>query len=107
MLLPTVKPDPTQCPGRFCFLWGGPASSDLPDAAQVQAHCDNPFGVCTRLAPETGDLDWYESDNDALRKAGLPWFYFIPSTRGLVAELHDAYREASEALWGKGHDAAR
>jgi hypothetical protein len=45
----------------------------------IRDGCRNPFGVCTRLNPERGDADWYESHGPNLETAGRPWFTFIPS----------------------------
>ncbi|MBZ9750601.1 hypothetical protein K7W42_06975 [Deinococcus sp. HMF7604] len=66
------------------------------------ATCDCPVGLCRRWSPE-GKTDWYEPCEPLLERAGLPWFYFIPSPSKLVEELRGAYILESEALWGRRH----
>lgn len=86
-----IKPDPMQCPGRFCFN-GHPTRG-----------CMNPFGSCSREHSFGGDTDWYEPCEPELCKAGLPWFYYIPSTKTLRRDFHEEYIRESEALWGEKH----
>lgn len=90
------KPDGTQCPRRFCFFWGAAQPGEA-------THCGCSFGICKRLDPEHGNHDWSESYEPELERAGLPWFYFIPSPEKLVDELRDGYVAESQALWGEGH----
>ena len=109
------KPDPTQCPRAFCFMWHGPSSrfasgaklpivvSSASAAPGSDGHCACPFGICTRYNPDVGKRDWYEDHGPHLREAGLPWFYFYPSPDSLVPELRQRYIEESEALWGTNH----
>ena len=117
-----VKPLADFCPGRYCFQWVPPGgAADLSGRAYSsfqeaitrradwielpQGGCGCGFGVCTRFDPIAGDSDWYEPDEQALERDGLPWFYFIPSTDKLVPKFHARYLRESQALWGGRPDA--
>ena len=60
-------------------------------------------GECSRNRDNPGGKDWYEPCEPALKKAGLPWFYFTPSTKHLAEEFHEKYVRESRKLWGD-HD---
>jgi hypothetical protein len=64
--------------------------------------CSCTFGRCTRQDPVGGDRDWYEPNEPALERDGLPWFYFIPSVEKLAPAFHDKYLRESRELWGDG-----
>ncbi len=112
---PTEKPDATQCPGRFCWHWLSEGDLFAPGLhanheeglRRLQpigaAHCGCSFGICRRSAPGRGGRDRYEPDEPELERAGLPWFYFLPSPDKIVDELRDRYIAESEALWGEKH----
>lgn len=94
-----TKPHANVCPEKYCFHWMSVFGMiDQPDV--VRGHCECEFGACARLHPVGCNHDWYEPCEPALAKDGLPWFYFIPSTDKLVAELHEQYLRESIALWG-------
>lgn len=66
----------------------------------VSARCACIFGKCSRNQADPGSRDWYEPANDFLRKAELPWFYFIANKTNLVQESWDEYERKSRRLWG-------
>lgn len=115
------KPPVDVCPKQYCFLWVPPGGSadltgrlhnSLAEAIKLwddstefpDGGCRCQFGVCTRLDTVAGDHDWYEPNEPALKRDGLPWFYFIPSTDKLVQECHERYLRESQALWGGRKD---
>src|SRR5688572_17896449 len=112
------KPPADFCPGRYCFQWVPPGGfADLSGRTYrsfeeaiarrddwvefPQGGCACSFGLCTRLDPVDGDRDWYEPNEPALERDGLPWFYFIPSVDRLAPEFHDRFLRASRELWGE------
>jgi len=103
---PREKPPSDVCPKDFCFFWSkrgaridlaGRLFESLEDALEVlatetpvvrfSAGCRCVFGTCSRAVPAPGNRDWYEPHEPALKKAGLPWFYFIPSADKLVEDV--------------------
>ena len=113
-----TKPPADFCPGKYCFHWvpsggakdlTGRTYSSFQEAITRRADwsefpqggCGCGFGICTRMNPVTGDHDWYEPNEPAMERDGLPWFYFIPSTDKLVQDLHKPYLLESQALWGR------
>lgn len=111
---PSVKPSPEVCPRAFCFHYVSAGSSFAPGGyTDVEAalratrptadgHCGCSFGLCTRLGAPGADADWYEPDEPALERAGLPWFFFIPSAARLPADRQEEYVRESARLWGSG-----
>ena len=109
------KPDQTQCPSQYCYIWAEKGSrladglydnleDALKDAAFVQDDlCGCTFGVCKRLDPINGDRDWYEPNEYKLTEAGLPWFYFISTPESVDIEMREEYIRDSERLWGTEH----
>jgi len=96
---PKRKPNPTVCPRDFCFHWEeegwaaarGCYSSQAEALQNMQpvlvSGCGCGFGRCTRVWGSEGSRDWYEPHEPMLEGAGLPWFYFIPTSTGLIEEL--------------------
>ena len=66
--------------------------------------CTCSFGTCSRAVPSPDNHDLYEPNEPALRKAGLPWFYFIANANSLVEDLREEYVSESAALWGSDHE---
>ncbi len=108
-----VKPSPTQCPGRFCFLWVGKDDSFEPpgglhdsfeeaikaaNVVALQSMCSCP-SRCLRDAVSPGERDLYEPCEPALRAAGLPWFYFVATADSLTDEFREEYLRESKKLW--------
>jgi len=62
--------------------------------------CGYSCGSCKRLSGSEKDKDLYEPNEPMLEQAGLPWFYFIPSTEQLAEPFHEEYIREAEALWG-------
>jgi hypothetical protein len=112
-----IKPPSHICPQHYCWHWikagshFAPGFHDSLDEAWSETKpiavnsCEVTFnfGHCSRTGEENNIGDFYEPNEPALAKDGLPWFYFIPSTKSLVPELHAEYISESEALWGKEH----
>ena len=116
---PHERPPPDTCPERFCFHWVPPGGSadltgrkydSIEEALSVRddwtmlpnGGCGCCFGVCTRADP-AGDTDWYEPEEQALKQAGLPWFYFVSSVHKLANDFRERYISESTTLWGD-HD---
>jgi hypothetical protein len=112
---PEEKPSATECPKQFCFFWvekGARFADGLYDSLQEAINhavfvqddfCRCTFGVCNRLALKNAERDWYEPNEVELAKAGLPWFYFIPTPEKLDGESQEEYIQGSELLWGVEH----
>ena len=114
---PETKPPSGTCPERFCFHWAeagdkvtgvgrqyDTVTDAINDAALVStARCACSFGPCVRDTSSDSITDWYEANEPALEKAGLPWFYFVPSIKCLGEQFHARYVEESAELWGD-HD---
>ncbi len=109
---PAIKPLAAVCPQEFCFNWRSPGSlvalglhEDVEAALSAlvpvtEGHCGWTLGLCTRLDSKDNDRDYYEPHEPNLERAGLPWFYFIPSADTLVEEAKEAYSAEAEQLWG-------
>lgn len=82
------KPFALVCPRKFCFLWG-----------EAENQCRRTFGLCIRENTNNSRTDWYEPCEPELRKAGLPWFYFIPNKDHLVEEQKEEYERETQKLW--------
>jgi hypothetical protein len=114
---PESKPPSDTCPERFCVHWAkvgdkvtgfgrqyDTLTDAINDAAPVSTSgCACSFGICVRDASSDGKTDWYEPNDSALEKAGLPWFYFVPGIKCLGEQFHTRYIEESAELWGD-HD---
>ncbi len=85
-----VKPSASICPQTFCFIWSEKAKS-----------CGRAFGLCKREDSINGKQDCYEPCEPELKKADLPWFYFISSEEILVEDLREKYKIESAEFWGK------
>ncbi|PZR10783.1 MAG: hypothetical protein DI536_19100 [Archangium gephyra] len=108
----SVRPPANHCPRRFCFNFvadGGSFAQGLHDdlesalekAVLVRGdHCKGTFGRCCRESHDEHHTDWYEPDEPALKAAGLPWFFFIPSSAKVVDEMKAEYLREATALWG-------
>ena len=115
ILNPQKKPSENICPKKYCFEWIDEGDSiangiynGLDDALSnlkpvLRSGCGCTFGKCIRADKKNGDRDWYEPCEPALKKDGLPWFYFIPNPDSLVEESKQRYIQESELLWGKNH----
>jgi len=103
---PHQQPDLSICPQHFCFFWD--AEGDLkasgfyksPEEASknfvkiTKSQCGFQYGCCSRNKAENGTKDFYEPCEPALKKAGLPDFYFSPPAWERSAgekEIYDAY----------------
>lgn len=110
-----TKPDPGTCPKSFCFHWAragdrvdeSGAEYDSFDEALsaanelvTSARCACSFGKCSRIQADPGCRDHYEPVEDFLRRAGLPWFYFVASKESLAEEFWDDYEKETRFLWG-------
>jgi len=108
----SAKPSPEVCPRAFCFHYVPAGSSFAPgvspsvEAAMrgarptADSFCGCSFGRCTRLGAPGADADGYEPNEPALERAGLPWFFFIPSADSLPAEWQEEYLRESAWFWG-------
>lgn len=108
----TEKPAADVCPREFCFHFVPAGARIAPglrtdvEAAMAVAQvgpescCGCSFGVCSRLGTSAADADWYEPDEPALARAGLPWFFFISSADRLTGELREKYLREAAQLWG-------
>ena len=70
----------------------------------VSARCACIFGKCSRNQSDPGSRDWYEPAEDFLRKADLPWFYFVASKTNLAREFWEEYERETHILWGDDAD---
>jgi len=112
-----TKPPAETCPKRFCVHWAEVGDKVTPvghefdsinesinaAVAVTSAKCACAFGLCKRGPDNSSNTDWYEPNDPALKKAGLPWFYFIAHLKNLGEQFHAQYTEESKALWG-AHD---
>ncbi len=108
---PFRKPPAGICPRKYCFHWlpagswfGPGVYGSLDEALQdlqpvFTDQCGFHLSLCTRLDPVNGDHDCYEPCEPRLYQDGLPWFYFTPSSEGIIDELRDDYIRESETLW--------
>ena len=113
-----IRPPADLCPREFCFRWvpaGGQAEvsgrtfRNFREASREGTWVNAPpEGMCTkaqgcsRLNPGPGYTDLYSSDDLALEKAGLPWFYFIADLRTIVRpQEREQALEAARQLWGR------
>ncbi len=85
-----VKPSADICPQKFYFFWC--------DETNI---CRRTFGLCKREDSANSDKDWYEPCEPELKKADLPWFYFISSGEKLVENLREKYKIESAKFWEK------
>jgi len=115
------KPPADACPEGYCFHWippGGAADYSGNEYVSVDealtarsdwtefptGGCGCRFGACTRSHVSDDARDWYEPNEPALQKDGLPWFYFIPCSESLVPERREEYLRESALLWGPARD---
>jgi len=87
------KPSEEICPEKFCFMWHEKGSSlakgfhnSLEEALRKLEKVEKSYcgvnsisgsPVCRRESKNTKDHDFYEPCEPYLKKAKLPWFYFL------------------------------
>lgn len=99
------QPDPNICPQKFCFFWNEKGTwiakgfhSSLESALgnMVKVHkseCGFQYGHCIRNGENIEGKDYYEPCEPALRKAGLPEFYFDDPKKYKKSEDLKIYNE--------------
>lgn len=110
---PKEKPPAGICPKEFCCFWSRKGEfrdqtgkqwddklSAIRAATEVSkdgCHCF--FGKCSRDESEKGTSDFYEPDEIRLRKAELPWFYFLSGPENIREEFRAKFLRESHEWW--------